>query len=256
MTTNEINADTREARIIPLICLNKEDSSSSSSSDSSGPDDSSDEIDPPTPTANSTEDSHSNDSRCKGGRRKPTKHKRKKRQSKWTTYWSRYKHFVQSPCVHFVYDALFYVVFLFLFSYMILCEFTYFEEVEVWEEVRIDRYARSVTTQEGNYTNETVWKNYTSTTSTTTTMKSTTTNQIKNSVSPVDDKIMKLVSHVVVKKPSWIEWLLIYWMFAFAAEEARQVFTFFKLRYFNKYTRNCLNDLIEYWVLQSNFFVK
>lgn len=27
----------------------------------------------------------------------------------------------------------------------------------------------------------------------------------------------------VVKKPSWIEWLLIYWMFAFAAEEARQV---------------------------------
>jgi hypothetical protein len=41
------------------------------------------------------------------------------------TYWSRLKAFWSSPKVHFVYEESFFVFFLILFSYVLLCEFTY-----------------------------------------------------------------------------------------------------------------------------------
>lgn len=46
-------------------------------------------------------------------------------------YIKRYKNFVNSPRVHFVFDASFFIIFLMLFSYMMLCKFTFEEEVEI-----------------------------------------------------------------------------------------------------------------------------
>jgi len=42
-------------------------------------------------------------------------------------YWNRYLSFAASPKVAFVYEAVFYVAFLFLFSYVLLCRFNYSE---------------------------------------------------------------------------------------------------------------------------------
>ena len=49
----------------------------------------------------------------------------------WTifhVYLKRYKNFVTSPKVHFIFDAVFFTFFLLLFSYFMLCEFTLFKE--------------------------------------------------------------------------------------------------------------------------------
>ncbi len=45
-------------------------------------------------------------------------------------YWNRYSSFAASPKVAFVYEAVFYVAFLFLFSYVLLCRFNYSENDE------------------------------------------------------------------------------------------------------------------------------
>lgn len=44
----------------------------------------------------------------------------------------------------------------------------------------------------------------------------------ENGTLPANVTVHKVLK-TVVKKPSWIEYLLIYWMMGFAAEEARQV---------------------------------
>ena len=40
----------------------------------------------------------------------------------------RYKYFTESPKVHFYYECLFYMTFLLIFSYMLLCDFTYYNK--------------------------------------------------------------------------------------------------------------------------------
>lgn len=45
-------------------------------------------------------------------------------------YWKRYRHFIDSPRVHFIYETIFYLLFLILFSYMLLCDFQYSETVD------------------------------------------------------------------------------------------------------------------------------
>lgn len=269
MTNNEINSDTREARLVPRLCKRGDDSSSSSSSDSSGEEDSNDETELPGGSGGvgsggasdgngtSTDESYTasssggsgsgggsggdnNSTRRKRRRARRAKSKqRKKRESKWTTYWNRYMKFVHSPRVHFVYDAMFYCVFLFLFSYWILCEYEYEESVESKSAVTLDstingRYARFTDSNSTNRLNN-------STTSTRVpiqwnlsnlTTHHTRTSTLSHHLLPVttnsplennDELEIEAFFQRVVKKPSWIEWLLIYWMVAFAAEEARQV---------------------------------
>lgn len=118
---------------------------------------------------------------------------RTKKQSKLSTYWDRFKHFVKSPRVHFVYDAFCFSLFLLLFSYMILCEFTYYENIEI--EVPV------------NQINSTFVSNF-----------SNLSSIVPNTNIIYEKKIVK-----DIKKPSYIEYILIYWMVAFMAEEARQV---------------------------------
>lgn len=47
--------------------------------------------------------------------------------SRFRIYWKRYRYFIDSPRVHFFYETLFYSIFLGLFSYMLLCDFEYYE---------------------------------------------------------------------------------------------------------------------------------
>ncbi len=42
-------------------------------------------------------------------------------------YKKRYKCFVNSPKVHFIFDAVFFTIFLIMFSYLILCKFTFYK---------------------------------------------------------------------------------------------------------------------------------
>ncbi len=100
--------------------------------------------------------------------------------SRWSTYWDFYRRFVSSPRVHFVYDALFYVIFLMLFSYMVLCELSYYETKLVVDTVF-------------------------------------------NKSSAYNNTEKRMVEKTVLKAPSFIEYLLIFWIFSFMMEEARQV---------------------------------
>jgi hypothetical protein len=52
-------------------------------------------------------------------------------------YSKRYKNFVKSPRVHFVFDAAFFTMFIILFSYMMLCEFTFYKTVIEEYEVKL-----------------------------------------------------------------------------------------------------------------------
>lgn len=47
--------------------------------------------------------------------------------NRFQVYLSRYKNFIDSPRIHFVYDTVFYTIFLLLFSYMMLCDFNYYK---------------------------------------------------------------------------------------------------------------------------------
>lgn len=209
--------DKKEANLLPRFCTTYDDSSSSDGSS----DESTDSEEPRMYRMDNSVSKNLDSVDGKtAARSKRTNKKIKKKQSKWSTYWSRYKRFVHSPRVHFVYDAVFYIVFLMLFNYMILCEFNYYEEEIVdyntLNEHGSHRYARSVniTTQSPlnstNRTNNEFYQKFNSS------IKNTEIGKIKK-----------------VKLPSWIEYLLIYWIFAFMAEEARQVIFI----YINQYVK-------------------
>jgi hypothetical protein len=70
----------------------------------------------------------------------------------FTLYFKRYKSFVTSPRVHFVFDAFFFITFLVLFSYMILCKFNFYDT----EEIRSPYFSLNrSTTNSTNYKIET-----------------------------------------------------------------------------------------------------
>lgn len=188
----------REANLLPSCCTNDDSSSSSSSSDES-----SDAEEPRTYASGKSYD----DNFKTAVRVKRNKRNRKKKQSKWFTYWNRFKSFAHSPRVHFVYDASFYIIFLMLFSYMILCEFNYYETID--EEI-IEYENNSASANLTNFTSN--------------------SHDVSNSTnSPLNQTKLNfrtiIVQNKVIKNPSWIEYLLIYWIIAFIAEETRQVNT-------------------------------
>ena len=117
--------DKKEASLVPHICRYDDTSSSESSED-----DSSTENDDLSLYINNLTNNTCESKNIKFSKKSQNY---KKKQSKWSTYWSRYKRFVDSPRVHFTYDSIFYLVFLTLFSYVILCEFSYYEEIDEFQ---------------------------------------------------------------------------------------------------------------------------
>ena len=198
--------DKKEANLLPNFCTSEDTSSSEE-------DESSDNEDSQTETTNDFAIEPSSSPRVKRSKRKSMK-----KQSKWTTYWNRYKRFVHSPRVHFVYDALFYFIFLILFSYMILCEFNYYEHIEV-------KVTKPLNQSIDNKQNLSVHE----------------LNNVNGSfVSNVEQRR-------VLKKPSLIEYLLIYWMFSFALEEFRQYF------FGESETKILKNKLMHYFANNWNY---
>ena len=103
------------------------------------------------------------------------------------TYLNRYKNFIKSPRVHFINEAIFNILFLLLFSYVMLCEFDYYEVQEQRENL--------------TYSNLTLIDNNSN-----------------------EDVKMSLIRKV--KSPTIYEYVLIYWVISFVVEEARQVLLF------------------------------
>lgn len=106
-------------------------------------------------------------------------------------YWNRYTSFIAAPKVHFVYETIFYFLFLVLFSYVILCEFNYTGMVA-----------------ETQLINKTFLDNSTS----------------------FYHNISSKLEPIMVKKvigPSIAEWLLMFWVFSFIFDEVHQVNIFF-----------------------------
>ena len=162
---------------MPSFCITDTSSCSSSSDESTDSDLFKSEIN----TFNNSNKKSFSINRAK----KFTKKAKKNKQTRWSTYWNRFKRFLHSPFVHFIYDTIFNLVFLILFSYMILCEFTYYEKLNEYVELNSKLNATSFIPNNRTY-------NY--------------------------------ISINKVKTPSWIEYLLVYWMFAFMMEECRQVY--------------------------------
>ena len=103
--------------------------------------------------------------------------------SKSRTYWNRYKSFVNSPRVHFINEAIFNTIFLIIFSYMMLCKFYYYERID---EDFMQSHNGSIF--------------------------------LNTSTQHMTEKEIR-----IVRMPTYIEYLLIYWIFSFIFEEARQV---------------------------------
>ena len=121
-----------------------------------------------------------------------SRHESEIKKSKFQIYLARYKSFIKSPRVHFVYDTLFYTIFLLLFSYMLLCDLTYFDD---FSEDSIETH---------NHSNNSISYN-----------DSFIRKQFATFDYSSDDKI--------IKKPSVLEFFLIFWIISFIFEEFAQV---------------------------------
>jgi hypothetical protein len=192
--------DKKEANLVPLVCRNEESSGSESSDEST---------DNEEPTSINTDDNHLDACEFKNINRTKVSKQFKKKQTKWSTYWSRYKRFVDSPRVHFTYDAIFYIIFLTLFSYMILCEFEYFIS---------ENQSLNDLVEKSNVVNVSIYNE---------------SNSLPN------------FSNKNVKMPSSIEYLLIFWVLAFIIEEIRQVI----FRFLILLNIQILNLIIYYSIL-------
>jgi len=116
--------------------------------------------------------------------------------SKIKTYLKRYEYFIKSPKTRFLYDTLFYMTFLSIYSYMLLCEFSYFEEENFLPN-----------SKEANSSNEEI-------------SNSTLINNSDNSsisFRSVDD------SNRSAKSPKIIEYIITIWVLSFFVEEIKQV---------------------------------
>ena len=228
LANKEIDKDKKEANLLPKMCRNNEDSSSSSSSSSSSGSSSDESAD--TDDANKTYASDFNIKRSENFDKSYSKMLTKKqnekkpksytRSTKIATFCKRYKSFIRSPRVHFVNDAIFYVIFLMIFNYMILCEFNYFEHFEDSLSIDLNSSINLSATLEPDFVNKPLL--------------------VANISKIIEEEYLNLTTESLnfsdnseklnyrIKGPSKIEFMLIFWMITFVAEEARQVKLKFK----------------------------
>lgn len=105
-------------------------------------------------------------------------------------YWSRLKGFLHAPKVHFVYEESFFIFFLMLFSYVLLCEFNYY----------------GYETEESKFT---------------TAPDVNSTVHLFNSTVVDTEEDGGLVKKII--GPSIPEWVLMFWVFSFIFDEMYQV---------------------------------
>lgn len=110
------------------------------------------------------------------------------RPSKLKIYFKRYNSFITSPKVHFFYDTFFYIIFLLLFSYMILCDFNYYVPSYEFDELEF---------------------------------KNTGPNVYNSSDEALIDT--SFTAKKEVQSPYAIEYVLIFWIVTYTCEEFNQV---------------------------------
>jgi hypothetical protein len=126
--------------------------------------------------------------------------------SLFNIYWERYSIFVKTPKVHYIYEFIFYVIFLLLFSYTLLCKLNYYE---IYNANTIKSYSNS-----SDYT-----KNKTD------------NNQIEyeannyNEYSLANETTRSNEKQIVM--PSLFEYVLIIWILLFIIDEFYQVVLIF-----------------------------
>lgn len=103
--------------------------------------------------------------------------------SKLDIYFRRYNSFTSSPKCHCFFDAIFYGAFLLIFSYMLLCDFTY--------------YKQDTTVITFNQSNKSV------------------SNFTQYIFANCLNSTHKFMNRKIVKGPSKIEYLVIFWIMAF-----------------------------------------
>ena len=108
---------------------------------------------------------------------------KKSTKSKFKVYWNRYESFIHSPKVHFFYDTFFYCVFLLLFSYLLLCDYSYYH---TYEEMQV----------------------------------SDTDNITNQNATNVEDYSIR---QKIIKNPSIFEYIIAFWVFSFLVDELYQV---------------------------------
>ena len=131
--------------------------------------------------------------------------------SKIEIYLKRYDSFIKSPRVHFVYDTAFYTAFLLIFSYVMLCDLSYYDTENEKTFLGNSTFDENTNVTFIRIQNETYFE--------------------KN----------------IVKNPSSLEYLLIFWVFSFICEEFSQV---------NVYLSICFklqNDLKNYFIFKAIF---
>jgi hypothetical protein len=107
--------------------------------------------------------------------------------SKIEIYLKRYDSFIKSPRVHFVYDTAFYTAFLLLFSYVMLCDLSYYDTENEETFLGNSTFDENTNVTFIRIQNETYFENN------------------------------------IVKNPSSLEYLLMFWIFSFICEEFSQV---------------------------------
>ena len=117
LTNYEITIDKKESNLLPSFCISDTSSCSSSSDESTDSDLFKTEI-----NSFSSKKQFNQAGGISGGggshrraKKYTKKAKKKDKQTKWTTYWNRYRRFLHSPYVHFIYDTIFSLLFLLLF---------------------------------------------------------------------------------------------------------------------------------------------
>jgi hypothetical protein len=143
-----------------------------------------------------------------------------KNQNYFLIYWKRYTTFFKSPKVHYAYEVLFFVAFLMLFSYTMLCEFNFHEEID-------ELFQNSLTVNISNLTESSYFASNNSINATRLTAK----------------RKIKLTRLLLT------EYILIFWVFSFMADEFYQLYlengiVHFKFKSkFTKYFDNYWNYL-------------
>ena len=104
------------------------------------------------------------------------------------SYSERYKSFINSPHVHFVYETFFYILFLLLFSIIMLSKFNYYEDV--------NESPASFNSSEDSFNSSDLLVSF-----------------------------MKKPMHKRLAKPSQLEYVLIAWVLSYLIDEIFQVQT-------------------------------
>jgi hypothetical protein len=113
-------------------------------------------------------------------------------------YLKRYNSFITSPKVHFVNSAVFFITFLAIFSYMILCNFNFYKQNKTQKTV-LTRFSELYQ------------------------VNSSSLNDSNDTLSTENVSVQEIRDLKEIAAPNILEYLLLFWTFSLVFHEIRQV---------------------------------